>query len=77
VFDPSSATTQHIFFDDNIKLHDAGIVDARHVDTGESLPFKDVVNKHLVPVSALEALLDDEYFINKLAACEREFERVS
>lgn len=46
------------------------IVDPRHAVTGDILPFPELVNKNLVPVSTLDAILDDDYFIRKLAECE-------
>ena len=59
-----------VFFDDNVKEEDAYIVDLRDEETGDPLPFKEATGTFLVRVVPFEMLLDDNYYIKALKACE-------
>mmetsp|Transcript_35251 Transcript_35251/g.101388 ORF Transcript_35251/g.101388 Transcript_35251/m.101388 type:complete len:710 (-) Transcript_35251:114-2243(-) len=58
--------TQQIFFDDNIDLDDARIVDCR-APTGESVPSEISLGQGIcVKVNPVEALLENDYFYNRI-----------
>lgn len=61
-----------IFFDDNILLHskDSSIVDARYLETKESIPFDEANNKYFVYANILKSLADDNYFVDLVQKCE-------
>jgi hypothetical protein len=63
--------TKQIFFDDNIEHTNARIVDCRAADN-MPLPSTQTLNKLLVKVNPVEALLDEEYFLKKLQQCTKE-----
>ena len=64
--DPDDDSVLHMFFDDNIGYDDGHIVDVRDVSTGGPMPFPDVKNKNLIKVEALNAILDNKYFIRAI-----------
>lgn len=72
-FDPSDTSVHHIFFDDNICFEETGlnIVDARNSLTGEVLGYRDVIDVFAVKCQPTEALADPNYFLEKIAACEK------
>lgn len=60
----------HVFFDDNIFLGDeSSIVDLRDAYTGESVLGMDKERPFCVPVNAYRAIVDEQYFLDRL--CER------
>ncbi|CAJ1456518.1 unnamed protein product [Effrenium voratum] len=58
-----------VFFDDNIEPFDARIVDCRD-DYGNTVPDSVALDKYLVKVNPVEAMLDDNYFLRKLLATQ-------
>ncbi|CAE7468326.1 unnamed protein product, partial [Symbiodinium natans] len=54
-----------VFFDDNIEPFDARIVDCRD-EYGNPVPDGQALDRHLVKVNPVEAMLDDQYFLRKL-----------
>lgn len=62
-----------VFFDDNIELAEAHIVDVRNALTGESLPFGLTNGRFIVRANPLDAIMDDNYFIRRLEAAEANF----
>lgn len=48
-----------------------GIVDARDIHTGRSLPLAATKNIHLARASALAAILNENYYVELLQFCER------
>lgn len=57
-------STIQIFFDDNIELDRAHIVDVRDAETFQPIPFADSKDKYLVRVDPYAAITDTDYFIN-------------
>lgn len=76
--------TQHVFFDDNIRpgSHDS-ILNIRLRDQNTGSGFKNVTREqeylfdhsNMVPVNFLEAILDRNYFIEKLRICENNYSK--
>jgi len=61
--------TRQVFFDDEIALNDAKIVDCRDPD-GSLVPAARSLSSICVKVNPVEAVLDHEYFMNRLLAVE-------
>lgn len=60
----------HVFFDDNIALGDErSIVDLRDASTGESIIGLEKEEPFCVPVNAYRAIVEDNYFVERLAYC--------
>lgn len=60
----------HVFFDDNIFLGDErSIVDIRAAATNESILDPGVEKKFCVPVNAFEAIVNKDYFVDRLYEC--------
>eukprot|EP00736_Rhodelphis_marinus_P013817 Rmarinus@m.22297 len=74
LLDPSAADDHHIFFDDNVERNRLHIIDPRNVRTGEPLPYKDVINVHVVRSNPYEAITNPNYFVNEIAKCEEAFQ---
>eukprot|EP00899_Mesostigma_viride_P017433 jgi/Mesvir1/25691/Mv01890-RA.1 len=70
LIDPSDEEIHQIFFDDNISNGSAHIVDVRDVRTGAPLPFSEANFKYIMKVDAMNAILDDRYFIRAVHQCE-------
>ncbi|CAE8737970.1 unnamed protein product [Polarella glacialis] len=60
---------QQIFFDDNVELNNARIVDCRDPD-GNAIPHSESVGKLCCKVNPVEAMLDTNYFLCKLLASQ-------
>ncbi|MFN3504264.1 MAG: hypothetical protein ACK4ZJ_18615, partial [Allorhizobium sp.] len=58
-------------FDDNIMHDDAGIVDVRHAETLKPVPFRDALGRFLVRVDPMQVLLDQDYYVRVVEACEQ------
>lgn len=56
---------QQIFFDDNVEVDDPRIVDVRYPD-GSPVPKDKALNKFCLKVNPVEALLNNDYFMEKL-----------
>ena len=56
----------HIFFDDNIELDRAHIVDVRELETFEPIPFHISKGRFLQRVDPMLAIEDELFFVNKL-----------
>ncbi|KAG5495152.1 hypothetical protein JKF63_02206 [Porcisia hertigi] len=62
----------YVFFDDNIFIgEEHSIVDLREADGAKSIVDVEVEKKYCIPVNALKAIVDNEYFLNELCACLR------
>ncbi|CBH17233.1 hypothetical protein, conserved [Trypanosoma brucei gambiense DAL972] len=58
----------YVFFDDNISIgEDKSIVDLRDAQTGKSILDKDVEVRYTVAVNPYEAIVNSEYFVDRLA----------
>jgi len=57
--------SQQVFFDDNIDPFDARIVDCRD-ENGKPIPDAKAIDKYLVKVNPVEAMMDETYFFRKL-----------
>ena len=71
LIDMEDPTTLSIFFDDNIRLGnpDTNIISPRNMRTSESIPIDDLVkSKQAVRVDTLEAILNEDYFLNCVKA---------
>lgn len=62
-----------IIFDDHIELHDAHIVDLRYEDDASEVPLAHARDRYAVGVDTYQAVLNDNYFVEKLALCEKNF----
>ena len=69
--DPADTKVHEIFFDDNVFAEDPRIVDVRDLASGRPLPLSQTRDRHLVRVSPYNAVLEERYFIERLALCER------
>lgn len=58
-----------VFFDDNIEPFNARIVDCRD-ENDKTVPDSIGLDKYLVKVNPVEAMLDDNYFLRKLLATQ-------
>ena len=56
----------HIFFDDNIELDRAHIVDVRELETFEPIPFNISKGKFIQRVDPMLAIEDEFFFVKKL-----------
>lgn len=65
--DPQDTTVHSVFFDDNVGEEEACIVDARHAETGEALPFDLTKDVFIIRCNIGDALLDPGYFLEKIA----------
>lgn len=82
--DHNDPNVHHIFFDDNIRpgSHDSILNlrlrdkssgnEFRVVDKADEYLFKDV---NLVPVNFTEAILDENYFVEKMCLCEENYSK--
>lgn len=78
--DLSDTTTHHIFFDDNIRPGASDSIvnvrvrespeNFRSIDSIEEYKF---VNTNMVPVTFPDAIMDEEYFVQKLLQCEENY----
>jgi hypothetical protein len=60
----------YVFFDDNIFIGDErSIVDVREADGAESIMDPEVEKRYCVQVNAFKAIVNDNYFIDKLSEC--------
>jgi len=79
LLDRRDRCVHQIFFDDNLHLSEyakgKGIVDARDAASGESLPVPPLMNRHLVKVEPLLAILQDDYYVRALGLCEENFQQ--
>ncbi|KAL7999785.1 hypothetical protein Plhal703r1_c24g0102761 [Plasmopara halstedii] len=57
-----------MFFDDNILLHDAHIVDVRDAHNGAAQPFEETRELHLMRVEPLDVIQNTTYFIDRFNA---------
>eukprot|EP00408_Alexandrium_pacificum_P056903 CAMPEP_0171157804 /NCGR_PEP_ID=MMETSP0790-20130122/2159_1 /TAXON_ID=2925 /ORGANISM="Alexandrium catenella, Strain OF101" /LENGTH=399 /DNA_ID=CAMNT_0011622175 /DNA_START=347 /DNA_END=1546 /DNA_ORIENTATION=+ len=64
-----TGSTRQVFFDDNIELDDPRIVDCRDPDGGE-IPAAKSLSRLCVKVNPIEALLNKDYFLQKLRGAE-------
>jgi plasmid maintenance system killer protein len=68
--DLSDSSTICMFFDDNVELDPSSItniVNPIEVQTGKSLSVKDLIEaNHIIVVDTINAILDDNYYINKV-----------
>ena len=62
--------THQIFFDDNVERTHAHIVDIRDAASGETVRFKKARGLYLVRAEPVRSILDREYFIDAVRACE-------
>lgn len=83
--DLNDTDTQHVFFDDNIRPgSEDSIVDLRLRECSDSDKFRNVeraeeykfVDANLAQVNFAEAIMDDDYFINKLRICEDNYSTI-
>lgn len=80
--DETDPDTHHIFFDDNIRPgHEDSIVNIRlktsehgfeNVQRSEEVTL---VNRNIVPVIFSDAILNEDYFVNKVGECETNYEK--
>lgn len=65
-------TIHPIFFDDNILVHskDPSIIDAKYIETKETIPFNEAIGVYYVCVNTLRAVADDDYFVKMVDLCE-------
>ncbi len=82
--DPSRQDVHHIFFDDNIRVTDDDSIvnlrvfdsavsgESRQVEPGEVERFEDMC---LVQADLMESTGDIDYFIDKVALCERNYDK--
>ncbi len=47
------------------------IVDIRDIVTGDKLPYHKVMNKYVVKVEPIRAILESDYFIKMIEKCEQ------
>ena len=74
LIDQADYNTQHIFFDDNADDGNDGedcIVDVRDVITGEIIPYNKFINRYVVRAEPNRAILEVDYFIKMIEACEQ------
>jgi hypothetical protein len=81
--DQSDPSTHHIFFDDNIRPGNVDSIvnvrvressgDFRNVSMAEEYNY---VNTNIVPVVFSEAILNNDYYIQKLKLCEDNYSKV-
>jgi len=62
-----------IFFDDNVELERAHIVDVRDVVTGAPIPFAEANGCYIAKADSLRAIVDRNYYIDLVKACEAGF----
>ena len=55
-----------IFFDDNIRLDDPNIIDARDRHSRAPLPFSQTQDKHVIAVDPYAAIMNENYFVEHL-----------
>jgi len=63
--------TKQLFFDDNVELDDARIVDCRDLN-GAPVPKEHALRHLIQKVSPVEAVIDDDYFLRALERCHGE-----
>jgi len=81
--DPSDSSCQHIIFDDNYRPHHAdSIVDIRERDQNgrwislDSVQLDKYDQSCLVQVDLLEAINNENYYINKVIHCETKYDNI-
>ena len=55
-----------IFFDDNIRLDDPNIIDARDRHSLEPISFVQTQDRHVIAVDPYAAIMDENYFVSLL-----------
>jgi len=70
LIDQEQDNVQNIFFDDNADEDDDCIVDARDVFTSEVITYGKMINKYVVKVDPLKAILEPDYFVKLIDVCE-------
>jgi hypothetical protein len=55
-----------IFFDDNIEIDRAHIVDVRDLDTKETIPFEEANNRYIIKAEPLDIILNELYFVDRI-----------
>lgn len=68
---PAETKVQHIFFDGHIQADDAHCLDVRDVVSGETIPLKEAKGVFAHRVDFYQAVIDPDYFIKAVAACEQ------
>jgi len=78
--DQADYATHHIFFDDNVEDSDECIVDVRDVVTGERIPYRKFIDKYVIRVDPVRAVLEPDYFVKMIEIAEHnreeEIERI-
>ena len=69
----SDPVVHQIFFDDNVELDRAHIVDVRDVTTGAPIPFAEANGCYIAKADSLLAIADRNYYIDLVKACEAGF----
>lgn len=69
LIDSTDIDTHHIFFDDNIQLDEAFIVDIWDMANKKRIKFKDAMNIYLCQADTIQAIADCEFFIKKTKEC--------
>ena len=70
LIDQDQDNVQHIFFDDRAEEDDDCIVDTRDVFTNEIIAHNKYIDKYVVRVDPLKAILEPDYFIKLIDVCE-------
>ncbi len=60
----------HIFFDDNVELDRAHIIDTRDMKTGDPIPFDEAHDVYIVAVNTMEVIENQDYFLERIKVCE-------
>ena len=69
IIDPKDERYFQVFFDDSIYADLEGekcILDVRDLHSGNTIPSKDVFDKNIFKVDTINAILDVDYYINKV-----------
>lgn len=69
LIDSSDIGTHHIFFDDNIQLDEAFIVDIWDMANKQRIKFKDALDIYLCQADTIQAIADCEFFIRRTKEC--------
>jgi hypothetical protein len=67
--DSSDIKTHHIFFDDNIHLDEAYIVDVWDIYKGKRINFERAINTFICQADLVEAMSDVDYYIKEVKKC--------
>lgn len=71
LIDQNDFSVQHIFFDDLAVEGDNCNIDVRDISSGEKLPDKKFRDKYVVRADIYDAILEHDYFIKHIDACEK------